>query len=183
VAINIGVHCVTQALEARCYLVELQRQFLALRRAGALPLQARLERRSLWSCALLTHREPPFLPSQVTLQLHFRCSHELRTLSETFHIPSLLCLPPWLICRDFDARRDRNRRTGQVSAGDSPQFHAVAVAWGRPHVERSCCRKYHSTGNLIGGKYWGWGQPKSTHHKLGMLGARGTLTVMGEDAG
>jgi len=28
---------------------------------------------------------PPFLPNQVTLQLHFRCSHELRTLSETFH--------------------------------------------------------------------------------------------------
>ena len=77
--------------------VELQRQFLALRRAGALPLQARLERRSLTSCALLTHRElsfifslgaslPPFLPNQVTLQLHFRCSHELRTISETFHI-------------------------------------------------------------------------------------------------
>ena len=76
--------------------VELQRQFLARRRAGALPLQARLERRSLSSCALLTHRElslvfslgaslPPFLPNQVTLQLHFRCSHELRTLSETFH--------------------------------------------------------------------------------------------------
>ena len=54
--------------------VELQRQFLALRRAGALPLQARLERRSLTSCALLTHRElsfvfslgaslPPFLPN------------------------------------------------------------------------------------------------------------------------
>jgi len=79
------------------YYVELQRQFLALRRAGALPLQARLERRSLSSCALLTHRELsfvfslgasllPFLPNQVTLQLHFRCSHELRTLSETFHI-------------------------------------------------------------------------------------------------
>jgi len=77
--------------------VELQRQFLALRRAGALPLQARLERRSLWSCALLAHSElsfvfslgaslPPFLPNQVTLQLHFRCSHELRTLSETLHI-------------------------------------------------------------------------------------------------
>jgi len=76
--------------------VELQRQFLALRRAGALPLQARLERRSLSSGALLTHRElsfvfslgaslPPFLPNQVTLQLHFRFSHELRTLSETFH--------------------------------------------------------------------------------------------------
>ena len=30
-------------------------------------------------------RSPPFLPNQVTLQLHFRCSHELRTLSETFH--------------------------------------------------------------------------------------------------
>jgi len=70
---------------ADCLLVELQRQFLALRRAGALPLQARLERRSLWSCALLTHRElsfvfslgaslPPFLSNQVTLRLHFRCS-------------------------------------------------------------------------------------------------------------
>ena len=78
------------------HTVELQRQFLALRRAGALPLQARLERRSLSSCALLTHKElsfvfslgaslPSFLPNQVTLQLHFRCSHELRTLSETFH--------------------------------------------------------------------------------------------------
>ena len=78
------------------YYVELHRQFLALRRAVALPLQARLERRSLSSCALLTHRElsfvfslgaslPSFLPNQVTLQLHFRCSHELRTLSETFH--------------------------------------------------------------------------------------------------
>ena len=76
--------------------VELQRQFLALKRAGALPLQANLERRSLWSCALLTHRKlsfvfslgaslPPFLPNQVTLQLHFRCSHELRTLSQKFH--------------------------------------------------------------------------------------------------
>jgi len=63
-------------LDLRC--VELQRQFLALRRAGALPLQARLERRSLSSGALLTHRElsfifslgaslPPFLPNQVTL--------------------------------------------------------------------------------------------------------------------
>ena len=82
--------------------VELQRQFLALRRAGALPPQARLERRSLSSCALLTHRElsfvfslgaslPPFLPNQVTLQLHFRCSHELRTLSETFHIKLVIC--------------------------------------------------------------------------------------------
>jgi len=71
-------------------IVELQRQFLALRRAGALPLQASLERRSLWSCALLTHRElsfvfslgaslPPFLPNQVTLQLHFRCSQALRS--------------------------------------------------------------------------------------------------------
>jgi len=70
--------------------VELQRQFLALRRAGALPLQVSLERRSLWSCALLTHRElsfvfslgaslPPFLPNQVTLQLHFRCSQALRS--------------------------------------------------------------------------------------------------------
>jgi len=79
------------------FTVELQRQFLALRRAGALPLQARLERRSLSSCALLTHKElsfvfslgaslPPFLPNQVTLQLHFHCSRELRTLSETFHI-------------------------------------------------------------------------------------------------
>ena len=88
--------------------VELQRQFLALRRAGALPLQARLERRSLSSCALLTHRElsfvfslgaslPPFLPNQATLQLHFRCSHELRTLSETFHtelVPPLRTLSP-----------------------------------------------------------------------------------------
>ena len=47
-------------------------------------------------CSPHTHRElsfvfslgaslPPFLPNQVTLQLHFRCSHELRTLSETFH--------------------------------------------------------------------------------------------------
>ena len=76
--------------------VELQRQFLALRRAGALPLQARLERRSLSSCALLTYRELsfvfslgasllPFLPNQVNLQLHFRCSHKLHTLSKTFH--------------------------------------------------------------------------------------------------
>jgi len=59
-------------------IVELQRQFLALRRAGALPLQARLERRSLSSFALLTHRElsfvfslgaslPLFLPNQATL--------------------------------------------------------------------------------------------------------------------
>jgi len=82
-------------------IVELQRQFLALRRAGALPLQARLERRSLSSCALLTHRElsfifslgaslPPFLPNQVTLQLHFRYSHKLRTLSETFHRDSIV---------------------------------------------------------------------------------------------
>ena len=42
-------------------LVELQRQFLALRRAGALPLQAWLERRGLGSCALPTHRELPFV--------------------------------------------------------------------------------------------------------------------------
>jgi len=87
---------VTKSLGPSWDGVELQRQFLALRRAGALPLQARLERRSLSSCALLTHRElsfvfslgaslPSFLPNQVTLQLHFRCSHELRTLSETFH--------------------------------------------------------------------------------------------------
>ena len=41
--------------------VELQRQFLALRRAGALPLQAWLERRGLGSCALPTHRELPFV--------------------------------------------------------------------------------------------------------------------------
>jgi len=41
--------------------VELQRQFLALRRAGALPLQACLERRGLGSCALPTHRELPFV--------------------------------------------------------------------------------------------------------------------------
>ena len=41
--------------------VELQQQFLALRRVGVLPLQARLERRSLWSCALLTHRELSFV--------------------------------------------------------------------------------------------------------------------------
>jgi len=41
--------------------VELQRQFLALRRAGALPLQACLERRGLGSCALPTHREFPFV--------------------------------------------------------------------------------------------------------------------------
>ena len=78
---------------------------MALRRAGALPLQARLERRSLSSCALLTHRElsfvfslgaslPPFLPNQVTLQLHFRCSHELRTLSETFHMRRLQYTTP-----------------------------------------------------------------------------------------
>src|SRR6188768_3221722 len=39
----------------------LQRQFLALRRAGALPLQAWLERRGLGSCALPTHRELPFV--------------------------------------------------------------------------------------------------------------------------
>ena len=42
-------------------IVELQRQFLALRRAGALPLQACLERRGLGSCALPTHRELPFV--------------------------------------------------------------------------------------------------------------------------
>jgi len=42
-------------------VVELQRQFLALRRAGALPLQAWLERRGLGSCALPTHRELPFV--------------------------------------------------------------------------------------------------------------------------
>ena len=41
--------------------VELQRQFLALRRAGALPLQTCLERRGLGSCALPTHRELPFV--------------------------------------------------------------------------------------------------------------------------
>jgi len=41
--------------------VELRRQFLALRRAGALPLQAWLERRGLGSCALPTHRELPFV--------------------------------------------------------------------------------------------------------------------------
>ena len=41
--------------------VELQRQFLALRRAGALPLQAWLERRGLGSCALPTHRELLFV--------------------------------------------------------------------------------------------------------------------------
>ena len=42
-------------------LVELQRQFLALRRAGALLLQAWLERRGLGSCALPTHRKLPFV--------------------------------------------------------------------------------------------------------------------------
>jgi len=88
--------------------VELQRQFLALRRAGALPLQASLERRSFWSCALFTHRElsfvfslgaklPDFLPNQVTLQLHFRCYHELRTLSETFHTYTMISLSPFTI--------------------------------------------------------------------------------------
>jgi len=82
--------------ELGTHLVELQRQFLALRRTGALPLQARLERRSLSSGALLTHRKlsfifslgaslPPFLPNQVTLQLHFHYSHKLYTLSKTFH--------------------------------------------------------------------------------------------------
>jgi len=42
-------------------VVELQQQFLALRRAGALPLQAWLERRGLGSYALPTHRELPFI--------------------------------------------------------------------------------------------------------------------------
>ena len=42
-------------------VVELQRQFLALRRAGALPLQACLERRGLGSCALPIYRELPFV--------------------------------------------------------------------------------------------------------------------------
>jgi len=68
------------------------------RRSGALPSQAWLERRGLGSCALPTHRElpfvynwgvrstPPFLPNQVTLQLHFRCSRALRSSVKTFHI-------------------------------------------------------------------------------------------------
>ena len=47
--------------QTREHVVELQRQFLALRRAGALPLQAWLERRGLGSCALPTHRELPFV--------------------------------------------------------------------------------------------------------------------------
>jgi len=42
-------------------IVKLQRQFLALRRAGALPLQACLERRGLRLYALPTHRELPFI--------------------------------------------------------------------------------------------------------------------------
>jgi len=42
-------------------IVELQRQSLVLRRAGALPLQACLERRGLRSCTLPTHRELPFI--------------------------------------------------------------------------------------------------------------------------
>jgi len=69
--------------------------FTTICRTAAAVLGAQA-RRSLSSCALLTHRElsfvfslgaslPPFLPNQVTLQLHSRCSHELRTLSETFH--------------------------------------------------------------------------------------------------
>jgi len=81
-------------------LLLLSPHVLRIRRVGycrtAAAVRGAQARRRLWSCALLTHRElsfvfsrgaslPPFLPNQVTLQLHFRCSDELRTLSETFH--------------------------------------------------------------------------------------------------
>ena len=67
----------------------LARRSGALRRAGALPSQAWLERRGLGSCALPIHRElpfiynwgvrTPFLLNYVTLQLHFSCSRALRS--------------------------------------------------------------------------------------------------------